>query len=162
MSSWQQFADDAPDLAAMVQARFESTGLGFLATIRKDGSPRISGIEPSVFRGELWLGMMDRSRKGDDLKRDPRLALHNASVDKELKEGDVKVTGRGIEVADPPTKQWFLESFREANGYGPPDDSPMDLFRVDITEVSTVEYTGDHLVIQRWAPGQGVRRVERK
>ena len=78
MSSWQQFADDAPDLAAMVQARFESTGLGFLATIRKDGSPRISGIEPSVFRGELWLGMMDRSRKGDDLKRDPRLALQIA------------------------------------------------------------------------------------
>ena len=106
MTSWNDFARTAPELAALnVQTRFEATGLGMLATLRKDGSPRISGIEPSFFEGELWLGMMDGSLKARDLQRDPRIALHNATVDKEVKEGDVKVSGLAVEVTDDATKK---------------------------------------------------------
>jgi hypothetical protein len=162
MTTWTDFTQAAPELAELVQARFEATGLGLLATLRKDGAPRISGVEPSIFDGEVWLGMMDGSVKARDLQRDPRLALHNATVDKEVKEGDVRVSGRAVEITDDATKKRFLAAFREANDYGPPDDDPMHLFKVDITDVVSIQPGGDHLVIQSWSPAQGLRRVERR
>jgi hypothetical protein len=162
MTTWTEFDEAAPGLAGLVRGRIEATGLGLLATLRKDGSPRISGVEPSFFEGELWLGMMDGSLKARDLQRDPRLALHNATVDKEVTEGDVRVSGRAVEVSDASTKQAYLASFRETNGQGPPDDSPMHLFKIDITDVVSIKPGGDHLVIQSWTPAQGLRRVERK
>jgi hypothetical protein len=162
MTTWTDFERAAPELAAMVQARFEATGLGLLATLRKDGSPRISGVEPSFFDGEIWLGMMDGSMKARDLRRDPRLALHNATVDKEVKDGDVRLSGRAVEITDDAAKKRFLAAFREANGYGPPDDAPMHLFKVDIGDVVSIQPGGDHLVIRSWSPGQGLRTVERR
>ncbi len=96
MTTWDEIAADAPALAAKVRARFEATGLAFIATLRKDGSPRISGIEPLFAAGELWLGMMDDSLKAHDLLRDPRLALHSASEDKQVANGDAKLTGRAV------------------------------------------------------------------
>lgn len=162
MSTWKDFAGSAPELAELVQGRFEATGLALLATLRRDGSPRISGIEPSIFDGELWLGMMDGSLKARDLQRDPRLALHNATEDKEVKEGDVKVSGRAVEIVDDDTKRAFLRAFAEANGYGPGEEEPMHLFTVDITEVASVQPATDHLVIQSWTPERGLRRVERR
>ena len=162
MTNWTGFTEAAPELAGLVQARIEATGLGLLATLRKDGAPRISGIEPSFYDGELWLGMMEGSLKARDLQRDPRMALHNATVDKEVTDGDVRVSGRAIEVIDTATKHAFLAAFREANGYGPPDDDPMHLFKIDITDVASIQPGGDHLVIQSWTPAQGLRRVERR
>ena len=100
MASWEEVTAAAGGLADDVRARFEATGLGLLATLRKDGSPRISGIEPSFAVGEVWLGMMDGSLKALDLRRDPRLALHSATVDKEVKDGDARVTGRAEELFD--------------------------------------------------------------
>ncbi len=162
MTTWREFTEAAPELAELVQARVEATGLGLLATLRKDGAPRISGIEPSFFDGDLWLGMMEDSVKARDLQRDPRMALHNATVDKEVTDGDVRVSGRAIEVTDTATKLAFLAAFREANDYGPPDDDPMHLFKIDITDVASIQPGGDHLVIQSWTPAQGLRRVERR
>lgn len=86
MPAWSAVAAEAPELAQRVRARFEATGLRFLATLRGDGAPRVSGIEPLFTDDELWLGMMDRSRKGADRRRDPRLCLHNASADKDVTE----------------------------------------------------------------------------
>ena len=162
MTSWNDFAQAEPELSELVQRRIEATGLALLATLRADGSPRISGVEPSIFDGEIWLGMMDGSRKAQDLQRDPRLSLHNATVDKEVKEGDVKVSGRAIEITDDATIRGFLKAFAEANGYGPSEDSAMHLFIVDIGEVASIQPAGDHLVIQSWSPDRGLRRFERK
>jgi len=141
MTSWAEFEAAAPELASLVRARFEATGLAFLATVRKDGSPRITGIEPTFEDGELVLGMMAGSRKGADLRRDPRLALHAASVDKEVKEGDAKVSGRAVLVQEDPHDQW----------------------RVDVTEVSLLRPGEplDHLVIQWWRPGAEVTTHKR-
>src|SRR5215211_2703531 len=104
MPNWNQFTDAAPELADAVRGCFEAHGLALLATVRRDGSPRISGIEAFFADGELWLGMMDASLKARDLQRDPRLALHNATVDKDVADGDAKVGGRAIEVTDDETK----------------------------------------------------------
>lgn len=159
MTSWHDLTTDAPELAADVQARFDATGLAFLATLRKDGSPRISGIEPLFTHGELWLGMMPGSLKAADLRRDPRFALHAASVDKEVKEGDAKVAGRAVEVTDEAEQATFLGWFEEANGYAPPP--PFHLYRAEVTEVVLVRPAEDHLVITTWHEGRGIQRIER-
>lgn len=161
MTTWNDFAAQAPDLAAFAQARIEAYGLALLATLRADGSPRISGIEPLISDGELWMGMMPGSRKVADLQRDPRFALHNATVDKNVAEGDLKLGGRVIEIAEGSAE---MDSFRAAfaahTGY-PPPDGPMNLFVADLTEVSSLRPGGDHLVIEWWHPGDGPHSMKR-
>jgi hypothetical protein len=161
MASWNEVTDAAPDLAAAVRSRFEATGLGLLATLRRDGSPRISGIETTFAVGELWLGMMDGSRKALDLQRDPRLALHAATADKDVKEGDARITGRGIEVLDgDERRQAFLDHLRGKGDWAP--DGPFHLFAIDVTELMMLRPQGDHLLIESWREGGEVRRVERR
>jgi nitroimidazol reductase NimA-like FMN-containing flavoprotein (pyridoxamine 5'-phosphate oxidase superfamily) len=161
MASWNDVSAAAPDLAAKVQARFEATGLGFLATLRADGSPRITGIETGFQRGELWLGMMPDSRKALDLQRDPRLALHAASSDKDVKDGDARLSGRAVEIIDDGEKKMFIQGHEEATGQSVPP-GPFHLFRIDVTEIVLMWPEGDHLVIESWREGGAPKRVERK
>ena len=84
-----------------MQARFEDFRHHVLATLRTDGSPRLTGLEADFREGELWLGMMIGSRKALDLRRDPRFSLHaNPGSDSETAGGDVRVSGRAVEVTD--------------------------------------------------------------
>jgi hypothetical protein len=160
MASWKEIEAAAPELAGRARAAFDAHRHKLLATLRKDGSPRISGIEATFADGELWLGMMTGSRKAMDLRRDPRLALHSASLDPPddptTWAGDAKLSGRAVEVDDPALKERF------AGGGGQPDES--HLFRVDVTEVvhTRVGDPADHLVIELWQPGREVRRMERR
>ena len=142
MASFAELSAAAPDLAAALQRRFDAVGLAFLATLRRDGSPRITGIETT--------GMMPRSRKAEDLLRDPRCALHVASTDKNVKEGDAKLAGRALEVTDAEVKARF-----------PAPPGEFHLFRLDITEASFLQPAGDHLAIDVWTEAGGLRRVDR-
>ena len=157
MASWNEIESSAPELAARARTTFDAHKHKLLATLRRDGSPRISGIEASFGDGELWLGMMTGSRKALDLRRDPRLALHSASVDPPddptAWPGDAKLTGRAVEVDDP-------ERLRKL-GAG---DDPAHLFRVDISELvhTRVGDPADHLVIDLWQEGKGLRRMQRR
>jgi hypothetical protein len=165
MTNWNDVTTAAPELAATVQARFEATGLGLLATIRADGSPRISGIEPLFADGELWLGMMDGSLKARDLRRDPRCELHSATVDKAVTEGDARVSGRAVEVGDD-EKTTFRARFGEHNGQEPPP-GPFHLFRIELTRMSCLRPgpgpSGevDHLDIDTWTVDGGLTHVDR-
>jgi nitroimidazol reductase NimA-like FMN-containing flavoprotein (pyridoxamine 5'-phosphate oxidase superfamily) len=161
MTSWNEAAAAAPELAAAVRARFEATGLGYLATLRADGSPRLSGVEPSFWNGELWLGMMPDSRKALDLRRDPRFALHAANIDKEVKEGDARVSGRAVEVDDDETKRGMGAAFAAETGFDPNEHGPFHLFRADLTELYTLRAAGDHLVLEFWSPDAGLRTIDR-
>ena len=161
MSSWTDFNHDAPDLAARVRKRFEAHGLGLLATLRADGSPRINGIEPVLSDDGVWLGMMPDSLKSRDLRRDPRLALHSATVDKAVTEGDARISGRAIWVDDPAVFARFGVEFETASGQ-PVPPGPFDLWEVDVTEVTIVQPAGDHLDIEVWTPDGGHRVIERR
>ena len=161
MASWGDVEQAAPTLAGLTRARFEAHGLGLLATLRRDGSPRISGIEPLFADGELWLGMMPGSRKGEDLQRDGRFALHNATVDKQVTEGDTKIGGEARLVDTEESMVRFRQAFERHTGYAPPP-GPFTLFRADVHEVSTLRPAGDHLDIEWWREGDGVSRVERR
>jgi hypothetical protein len=161
MSSWNDVVAATPDLAEKVRQRFDAHGLAILATLRADGFPRVSGIETLFDRGQLWLGMMDESLKALDLRRDPRCSLHSATVDKQVKDGDAKITRNAVEVTDEAAKREFMDRFREATGDGPPDDSPFVLFTVDVTELSFLVPAGDHLDITSWSQARGTRTIER-
>lgn len=126
-----------------------------LATLRRDGSPRVSGVETQWVLGDLWMGMMGGSRKALDLLRDPRFALHSAPDDPELPDGDARVSGRAEAVED--AEQ--IAAWRATLEGEPP--GPFHLFRVDVREVVTVRVAVDHLVIDTWRPGRGVLTVER-
>jgi Pyridoxamine 5'-phosphate oxidase len=158
MASWSEVEAAAPELAARARAAFDAHTHKVLATLRRDGSPRLSGIEAGFVDGELLLGMMPGSRKALDLRRDPRLALHSASVDPPddptAWPGDAKLAGRAVEVDDPA---------RLAQLAGGEQPAGAHLFRVDVTELvhTRVGDPADHLVIDVWSEGEGLRRLRR-
>jgi putative heme iron utilization protein len=158
--NWGEFEAAAPELAANVRARFEATGLSIMATVRRDGSPRISPVEAFFDDTDMWLGMMGASRKARDLQRDPRLALHSATADKNVAEGDAKVAGRAIEVTDADGIARFVAVTSAVLGGAPPE--PFHCFTVDVTEASFLMPAGDHLDIDIWTAGSAPRRVERR
>jgi hypothetical protein len=159
MASWAEIETAAPELAARARVAFDAHKHKVLATLRRDGSPRISGIEASFADGQLWLGMMPGSRKALDLRRDSRLALHSASVDAPEDDpsgwaGDAKLSGRAVEVDDP--------AMLERMGAGE-EAGQAHLFRVDVTELvhTRVGEPADHLVIELWREGRGLRIMRR-
>jgi len=83
MATWSEFAAAAPALAERVKERFDAHKHKTMATIRKDGGPRISGTECQFQDGELFIGSMWKAVKALDLQRDGRFAIHSATVDPE-------------------------------------------------------------------------------
>lgn len=160
MTNWNDITVTAPELASKVRARFEATGLGYLATLRPNGFPRISGLEPLFAEGELWLGMMPDSLKAKDLRRDPRFALQSANTDKQVAGGDARITAMAVETA-PDELERFRKLFAAANGVEPPPGS-FHLFRADIVELTFLMPAGDHLVIESMRAGGLPKRVERR
>ena len=163
MASWDDVRNEAPGLAAAARERFDAHRHKLLATLRQDGAPRISGVEATFSHGELWLGMMPSSRKGGDLRADPRLALHSGSADPDDADpsawvGDAKLAGRAVPVDDPGT----LARFAEEQEQMPPGS--FDLFRVDVAELTVIRVgaPADHLVIESWSSARGLSRVERR
>ncbi len=154
-ANWAAFTAAAPELAATVEARFGAFTHHVLATLRRDGSPRTSGLEVRFLGGELWLGMMPGSLKALDLRRDPRFALQaNPAEGATLGGGDVRIAGQAVEVEDPATKGAYVKEVE------PPE--PFHLFRTELTEVVRTYVEDDaYLVVQFWQPGEPVRTVRR-
>ena len=145
VAGWQDVVAADPDLAAHVRRCFAIRKHATLATLRRDGSPRISGTEVEFDEdGEIYLGMMPGSMKALDLHRDPRLALHCPTEDAPEGKpdawiGDAKIAGVGVEVP--------------ADGH--------HRFRIDVAEVVVTTVTGDQLVIRSWHPDRGVETRQR-
>jgi Pyridoxamine 5'-phosphate oxidase len=151
MTSWADFAADQPALAGRVRRCFAIRKHCTLATLRRDGSPRISGTEVDFTDDGIYVGMMPGSLKALDLRRDPRLALHCPTEDPPEDDpgswlGDAKIAGRATEVSDPTRI----------------DDAHR--FAIDVLEVvhTTVGTPADHLVIESWHGERGVQRRERR
>jgi hypothetical protein len=166
VATWGEVEAAVSELAAAVRAVFDAHKHKVIGTLRADGSPRVSGNEATFSDGELWLGMMDGSVKARDLLRDPRVAIHSATADPEMKMGDAKLAGRAVEVTDPEVIRRFGEAVggEAEENEGADSSEPFHLFRVDITEVSLVRIgdPADHLVIESWSAAAGYRRIERR
>ncbi|MFF9348573.1 pyridoxamine 5'-phosphate oxidase family protein [Streptomyces sp. NPDC014734] len=153
-NSWAAFHAAQPALADTVRTRFGQYRHHVLATLRADGSPRVTGLEVDFRFGEMWLGMMPYSRKAQDLHRDPRFAVQaNPGPDAEMRDGDVRVSGRAVEVTDPDTLARFVEEVK------PPE--PFHLFRAEPAEVVLTTLDGEDLVVRVWRPGGPVRTIRR-
>ncbi|MFJ8358826.1 pyridoxamine 5'-phosphate oxidase family protein [Streptomyces sp. NPDC093984] len=154
-TNWAAFAEAEPDLARTVEERFGSFTHHVLATLRRDGSPRTTGLEVRFLDGELWLGMMPGSLKALDLRRDPRFALQaNPGPGTGMGGGDVRISGRAVEVEDDRTKGAYVKEVE------PPE--PFHLFRTELTEVTRTYVEDDmYLVVQVWTPGEPVRTLKR-
>lgn len=160
MATWREVTAAVPELARAAEERLAVGRHKTLATLRKDGSPRISGTEVDLSGGELWLGGMYKSLKCLDLLRDPRLALHSPTTDPEPPPPpggsfDAKIAGRALVPTDEETRAKF-------DGNVP--EGPFHLFRIDVTEVVVIRMgdPADHLLIESWHEDTGFRRVERR
>jgi hypothetical protein len=154
--TWTAIEQAEPEFAGRVRRLFDAGRHKTLATLRADGSPRISGIECEFVDGDLRFGSMNDARKGADLERDPRFALHGPTFHpEEGKEsewlGEAKIAGRAV-LAGPVAAE---------EGNEQPDGQ---LFVADITEVVITGLNAEatKLVVESWTPERGLRRVERE
>jgi len=152
MVSWGQIEQDAPEFADRVRARFAIGTNKTIATLRRDGAPRISALEIEFAGGEVTLGMMGGSMKLLDVRRDPRIAVHSPTLEPSKDDpsawpGEAKLAGTIIDAAPP------ADNLYKGAGF----------FKIDVTEV-VLTYVGtpaDHLVIETWHPGRGWQRRTR-
>jgi hypothetical protein len=163
VASWGEVVRAAPGLAESARERFDAHRHKVLATLRSGGAPRASGVEATFAHDDLWLGMMPGSRKGADLRRDPRMALHSSGPDPDEDHpsdwpGDAKISGAAVEVDDPATRARFGAEQSQM----PP--GTFELFRVDIEEITVIRVGDppDHLLIETWSEHRGIRRVQRR
>ena len=85
---WSEMTEGQPRLAALARERLIGPGVVLVATIRRDGTPRLSPVEPFVLDGDLWLSMMWQSTKARDLLRDPRILVHSVITSRDGGEGN--------------------------------------------------------------------------
>jgi hypothetical protein len=156
MTDWQNFAHDEPDLAAKVQARLEANTHHVMATLRADGSPRLSGTEVRIIGGQLMTGSMWQARKALDLERDPRCAFHTNPSDPTMDGGDAKIDALAVEIVDEVEKTAAFEAMGAPPG-------PGHLFRYDLVRVVLVEveHDPDGLLVTSWRPGAPVTVIHR-
>ncbi len=150
MPSWQEFSAQAPELAALGEERMERSGLILLGTVRHDGTPRISPVEPLLVDGELLLGMMWQSKKALDLLRDPRCLVHNTVNDKDGKDGEFKLRGRAIDVRDSATRTRYGDALFAKINWRPVE--PFHLFSVQVESAAFVVFGEGQMRMTRW-PG---------
>jgi hypothetical protein len=161
MATWSEFEAAAPELAARARELFLAQKHLTIATLRRDGGPRISGIECMFVDGDLWFGSMKNAVKARDLQRDPRFALHSGTGDASQWEGnaaawhgDAKLSGRVEEEGHGKRRTAVMGS---AHG-------DAHLFRAEIEEVVVVSLGGDppdHMLIDSWREGQGLQQIKR-
>ncbi|MFC8452999.1 pyridoxamine 5'-phosphate oxidase family protein [Kitasatospora sp. NPDC057223] len=156
MATWQDFEHEAPDLAPAVRARFEANKHHVLATLRRDGSPRVSGTEVQFIGADLTIGSMYGAVKARDLQRDARYALHSNPGDSSMAGGDAKIAGHAVEITDAVELTAYESELPE-----PPPPGPFHAFRMELDQVVLTTLEGDHLLVRSWRPGEPVKTVQR-
>jgi hypothetical protein len=157
---WKDLHQEQPRLGRVVADRLVGPGVLLLVSIRRDGTPRLSPVEPFVLDGDLWLSMLLGSRKAGDLQRDPRCLVHSIITSPNGEEGEVKLRGTAEQVTDTARQERYAAAVAESLPWVP-EVGRFHLFRIDIDDVTFVRYdnaTGDQY-LTRWPAGvETVRR----
>ncbi|GAA4791899.1 pyridoxamine 5'-phosphate oxidase family protein [Actinomycetospora chlora] len=162
MPLWTDFAAAAPRIAEVFVRRHRACGnLCMLGTLRPDGFPRISPMEPRFLEGDLWIVGMPHTAKFADLFADPRFALHTATVDTQVGDGDAKIWGRVEDVRDEALHERFAQSVYEEIGLDLRGQSFDHFFRVDVVGAASIALEDGHLDVTTWREG-GTETVTRK
>jgi hypothetical protein len=149
--SWREMELGAPELARLGMARLSSARVALLGTLRRDGSPRISPIEPYIAAGQLLIGAMAWSAKASDLRRDPRYVLHSAVTGPDSGEGELKLYGPAVEAGQDlrtaAADAWWL-------GWAP---GKAVVFTLRIGQAAFIgwDITRGVMTVHRWSPASG-------
>ncbi len=158
MATWGEFESEAGELAGEVRAAFGRHKHLVLGTLRRDGSPRLSGTEVTIGLGELWVGMMASGVKSRDLRRDPRFGLHSAPLDVEMSDGDAKLSGTAHEVVDREVLAEFWGLLGQETVPGPEEAL---VFRLELLDASVATVVGQEMVIDAWRAGAEPWQIRR-
>lgn len=156
---WNDLQEKQPRLGALARDRLLSPGVLLVVTIRRDGTPRLSPVEPFVLDGDLWLSMMLGSRKAADLLRDPRVLVHSIVTGPSGEEGEVKLRGAARHVEDERALVRYASAVSETLPWSP-EVGKFHLFVVEVEQVTVVRYdtaSGDQYLVL-WPPGRETRR----
>lgn len=156
---WDDLDRHQPRLADRARKRLVDPGIALVVTIgRRDGTPRLSPVEPFVLDGRLWLSMMWQSWKARDLLRDPRVLVHGIVTDRDGADGEVKVRGAARAEDDPQTLRGYSDAVGQTLGWKP-EVGRFHLFEVDIQDVTSIRYgdSGDQFVAS-WPPAREFER----
>src|SRR5579884_2750008 len=160
LKRWGELERQQPRFAALGRERLIAPGVVLVGTIRRDGTPRISPVEPLLWEGELWLSMLHGSLKAADLTRDPRVLVHSIVTSRDGAAGEYKVRGRAILEDSLDRQRGYANEVTERLGWTP-EPGRFHLFRIEIADVTFIRYeeeTGDQF-IARWPEGiEFVRR----
>jgi hypothetical protein len=148
--SWSDFAGASPRLAADVRALMELYGqcFGYLATIRRDGGPRLHPVSPVIAEGGLFC-FVTLSPKRRDLERDGRYALHAYPADHSHDEA--YLTGRARAVSDDLRRHRLARLYRAA----PDVDWKLFEFDIDVAMVTHREHVGEPAEHHIWHASTG-------
>jgi len=150
---WSQIAAGEPALGAVAFDRLIRPGVLLVGTVRRDGSARISGAEPLIMDGDLWLSMMRTSAKAMDLARDPRILLHSIVTGPEPA-AEVKVRGTVRAEDDHDVQRRYAAAVCAQIGWRPVVGR-FTLFAADVDDVTYIGYdadtAGQH--VARWPTG---------
>jgi hypothetical protein len=152
---WSEMESAEPGLAGLGRQRLLAPGVVLVATIRRDGTPRLSPVEPFLMDGDLWLCMLWHSTKATDLLRDPRILVHGVITSRDGGEGEFKIRGTARAEHDPHVQSRYAEAVTASLGWSPTPDRS-HLFAVGIDEMTFIRYndaTGDQHVAM-WPPGR--------
>lgn len=146
---WHDLAQSEPRFAALARERLVDPGVLLVVTIRRDGSPRLSPVEPLVLDGDLWLSMMWQSRKAADLRRDDRVLVHSIVTGRDGADGELKLRGRALPVDDLDARARYCDAVAVLGWR--PEEPRFHLFRIHIEDVTLIRYapSGDQHVA-RW------------
>src|SRR5262245_22191747 len=156
---WDDFERAVPRLAQVASERLIAPGVLLVVSVRRDGTPRLSPVEPFLLDGDLWLSMMWQSRKSTDLGRDPRVLVHSIVTRPAEPEPEIKLRGQALAVDDLQLRRRYCEHVAVL-GWRPVEPY-FHLFRIDIVEVSYVRYApnGDQHAARWPADVEFVRRA---
>jgi hypothetical protein len=161
-TSWADFEEAAPELAALGRERIERFGFVFLGTVRKDGGPRVNPVEAHFVDRDLAHALMKDSVKALDLLRDPRAYLHTPILDAALgAPGEFKLRARARSVDDQATRAAIAGAVEERSGWRPPDD--WHFFTIDVESAAFHDYDQEQDVhhVKRWTPTRGYEAFTR-
>ena len=154
---WREFEEAAPQIARLGKERLDHARVALLGTIRADGSPRISPVEPYLTRSHLLFGAMSRSTKTRDLLRDPRCVLHSAISSPDSGEGEFKLYGRAVQ-ADSDVRAECRAGWWATH----PADAAT-VFSLHIDEATYISWDLQHgnTTVRTWSPGRGYTETTR-
>lgn len=152
MVTWNEFAAAAPEMAERGHRQL-SIPLAYLATVRRDGSPRLHPLSPIFADGRLFVAIEATAPRRFDLQNDGRFSLHALppALGPDYDEFEFNVTGHARRVSDPETLSKIAEAERARGRPGPKDDDWV--FELDVEAALTTVW--DYEMVEtdgHWLP----------